>query len=259
MKKSWKKWQNLELYEFVGEIDTCIATASFRRSLPVYCVPEFSEDKLSVTELYHPFLEEPVPNSLDFQKNIIVTGSNASGKSTFLKAVVLNVILGQSLYTCTASRMVIPDARVLTSMAVRDDILSGESYYMKEIRYLQRMVDLAGQGRMVVCGIDEVLRGTNTRERVAASIALLNYLCHEKCIVMVASHDLELAEALKDKYENYYFCEKVENGDVIFDYKLKKGIGNSFNAIRLLKAVGFPEEIVEEAGGLTHLYSDKMI
>lgn len=143
--------------------------------------------------------------------------------------------------------MVIPNARVMTSIAIRDDILSGESYYMKEIKYLKRMI-AGGRGkRMVICGIDEILRGTNAMERVAASIAILNYLAEQNCLIMVASHDHELARTLADKYVNYYFCETVRDGDVVFDYKLRAGISNTYNAILLLQTVGFPREIVEEA------------
>lgn len=242
-----KQKEFMELYQFVGEIDMCIAIASFRKSLIEYCIPEFAKKELMVEEIYHPLIDTPIKNSLNMRKNILLTGSNASGKSTFVKSITINIILGQSIHTCAAKRMVIPDAGVITSMAVRDDILSGESYYMKEIKYLKRMIEKSNGERMVICGIDEILRGTNTMERVAASIAILDYLCRKNCLIMVASHDLELAKILADKYENYYFCETLKEGDILFDYKLRKGISNSHNAIQLLQAVGFPDEIVTNA------------
>ena len=237
----------MEVYQYVGEIDLSIAVGSFRKSLAYWSKPEFSGRQLSVTGIYHPLMEGAVENSFVMEKNIILTGSNASGKSTFVKAVAVNMILGQSIYTCTARKMKIPNAVVLTSMAVRDNLLSGESYYIKEIKYLQRMIEKSSGERMVFCGIDEILRGTNTTERIAASIAILQYLCSKNCMVMVATHDLELATALEGLCENYYFCESVQDGDVVFDYKLKKGISNTRNAIRLLEAIGFPAEIISES------------
>lgn len=245
-----KQKEFMELYNFVGEIDMCISIASFRKSLPEYCIPEFDKSELIMEEIYHPLINQPVKNSLHMKENMLLTGSNASGKSTFVKSIAINVILGQSIHTCSAKRMVIPDMGVITSMAVRDDITSGESYYMKEIKYLERMIKISNSERMMICGIDEILRGTNTMERVAASIAILSYLYEKNCLIMVASHDIELAKTLADKYKNYYFCETIENGDVIFDYKLHKGISNSHNAIQLLQTVGFPAEIVNHAKSL---------
>lgn len=246
--------QHLEEYEvlfrFVGEVDLCIALASFRASLPLWCRPRLvQEGTLSMEEMYHPLLTEPVANSFSMDKNWILTGSNATGKSTFLKGVAVNVLLGQSMGICGARSAVIPDLAVMTSMAVRDDILSGESYYMKEIRYLERMVRLVSLpgGRRVFCGIDEILKGTNTAERVAASIAILHFLKGQNCLAMVATHDIELARRMEGPYENRSFGEQLGERDVVFDYKLREGINCSRNAIRLLAIIGFPEEILKEA------------
>ena len=244
---SGRQREFMQVYRYVGELDLSIAVGSFRRSLPFWCEPEFSEKQFSMEGICHPLIEDAVENSFTMEKNMILTGSNASGKSTFVKAAAINIILGQCIHTCTARSMVLPNAGVLTSMAVRDDILSGESYYIKEIKYLQRMIEKSSGERMVFCGIDEILRGTNTMERVAASIAILSYLCEKNCMVMVATHDVDLATALDGPCDNYYFCESVQDGDVVFDYKLRKGISNTQNAIRLLEAVGFPAEIIAES------------
>ncbi|MGN0204525.1 MAG: hypothetical protein ACI4BB_08275 [Coprococcus sp.] len=237
----------MRLYRFVGEVDMGLAVASWRRSLENYCVPEFDHDHFIIEEIRHPLMNQAVGNSLEMHKNILITGSNASGKSTFIKAVASNLILGQTIHTCTAKKMVMPWMSVLTSMAVRDDILTGESYYVKEIRYLGRMVERSGCRKPVFFGIDEILRGTNTMERLAASIAILRYFKERGSIVMVASHDLELARELDGDYDNYYFCDTVEGSDVVFDYRLRKGICNSQNAIRLLTSMGFPAEITDDA------------
>lgn len=239
----------MSLYRFVGEVDMGLAVASWRRSLGNYCMPEFDRDHFIMEEICHPLMNQAVGNSLEMGKNILITGSNASGKSTFIKAVASNLILGQTIHTCTAKKMVMPRMSVLTSMAVRDDILTGESYYVKEIRYLGRMVERSGCSKSVFFGIDEILRGTNTMERLAASIAILRYFKEKGSLVMVASHDLELARELDGDYENYYFCDTVKDKDVVFDYRLRKGICSSHNAIRLLVSMGFPETITNEAKG----------
>lgn len=235
------------LLSYVGETDTCIAVASFRRSLGVYCVPDRIEGSLELTDLRHPLIQDAVPNSFTFHKNTIITGSNAAGKSTFIKSVAVNLILGQTLHTCTATHAILPGCAVLTSMAVRDDVLSGESYYMREIKYLKRMVERSTHGRLLFCGIDEILKGTNRKERVAASHAILQYLKDKNCMLMVATHDLELAARLDGIYENYYFCETIEDKDVSFDYILRKGICQTSNAILLLQSLGFPEDITRMA------------
>lgn len=235
------------LFQFVGEMDLCIAIASFRESLPYYCCPNFHETNFCTTALYHPLIENAVANDFQLKKGCIITGSNASGKSTFIKAIATNFILGQNVNTCTAKTISIPNVKVLTSMSLRDDVTSGESYYMREIKYLFRMIKESKKGRTIFCGIDEILRGTNTAERIAASIAILHYLYQTNCILIVATHDLELAKTLDKIYENYYFCESIQNGDVVFDYQIRSGICSSYNAIRLLESIGFPEEIIKEA------------
>lgn len=99
---------------------------------------------------------------------------------------------------------------MITSMAVRDDILSGDSYFIKEIKYLKRILDALSEDKLVICVIDEILRGTNTQERIAASKAIMEYLAHHNCIAIVASHDKELTELEKIGYDNYHFPKSLE-------------------------------------------------
>lgn len=245
-----KQKEFMEIYEYVGELDMAIALGSFRKSLPHYCLPEFTDEKcITMDEIYHPLLDVPICNNAVLDKNCIITGSNASGKSTFIKAIAVNAILAQSIHTCMAKSMQLPRARIITSMAIRDDLMSGESYYMKEIKYLNRIVQSLSEDKMVICVIDEILRGTNTQERIAASAAVLKYLLGKNCLAIVASHDIELIDLLGKAYEYYYFCEQIgaDTDDIVFDYKMHHGVGNTKNAIRLLEYVGFPQEIIAEA------------
>lgn len=238
----------MELFKKIGEIDMAIAIASFRESLPLFCTPTFREEhELQLEELYHPLIDEPVCNTVDIDKSCIITGSNASGKSTFIKAVAINIILAQNIHTCMAKKMNLPYARIITSMAVRDDLMSGESYYIKEIKYLKRIIQNLSEERLVICAIDEILRGTNTEERIAASASILGYLGKKNSIAIVASHDIELTQILKNTYDNYHFREKIQEKDIVFDYKIYDGATTSKNAIKLLEYVGFPDEIIAEA------------
>jgi len=237
------------LFDLLGELDMAITIASFRNSLSFYCLPEFCEEcGICYKDIYNPLVDNPVCNDFNLNNNCIVTGSNASGKSTFIKAIAINEILAMSIHTCTAKAAKISRAEVYTSMAVRDDLLAGESYFVKEIKSLQRIIKAIEQGRFVIAVIDEFLRGTNTRERISASAAILRYLENKKCIVIVASHDIELINLMKsNRYDNYYFCESTERKEVIFDYKIHKGICGQRNAIKLLEFFGFPKNIVEDA------------
>jgi len=236
------------VYRFAGEVDMAITVGSFRRSTEGYCLPEFAEKKqLIMEEIYHPLVHQPIKNSLSMERNLILTGSNASGKSTFIKAIAINTIMAYSIHTCLADRMRLPDARVITSMSMRDDVVGGESYFITEIKYLKRIVEKSGKGRIVICMIDEILRGTNTRERIAASEAVIKFLNRKNCLVIVATHDLELTKKFAGECDMYHFAEKLDEKDVCFDYKMKDGVSNSSNAIDLLEFVGFPEEVVAKA------------
>ena len=243
-----KKEEYMQVYRYLGSIDCSIAVGSFRKSLPHCCVPELSEEKrFEFKQVFHPMLDDPVANDFRSERHAIITGSNASGKSTFIKAAAINLILGQSILTCTAEHATVPYCGVITSMAVRDDLLTGESYYIREIKYLKRMVELADSGRLIFLAIDEILKGTNTVERIAASKAVLRYFDSRNCLLMVATHDIELAQSFDGVYSNYHFCESLEDGDVVFDYTIHDGISRSSNAIRLLSVIGFPDEIIDDA------------
>ena len=239
----------LAVYECIGELDASVCTASFRKSLPWYCQPEYvTEKKIRMEKIYHPLIKEPVPNSLDLEKSCLITGSNASGKSTFIKAMAVNAILAQSLNTCAAACFILPQSEVITSMAVKDDLVAGESYFIREIRYLKRILDSLNEGKMTLCAIDEILRGTNTWERIRASRAILDYLADKNCIALVATHDKELTELMGDAYANYHFSEEIGTEDITFSYKLLPGPATSHNAVKLLEFAGFPKEIITAAG-----------
>ena len=237
-----------EMYEILGKIEALMAVASFRKALNYYCVPEFTDAlKIDTLEIFHPMISEPVVNDLNESRSVLITGSNASGKSTFLKTIAINAILAQTVNTCTAKKFVTGFFKVYTSMSLRDDLFKNESYFMVEIKSLKRIIDAINEEIPVLCFVDEVLRGTNTIERISASSYILKYICKQNAICFAATHDIELTNILEDIYSNYHFTEKVVEDDVIFNYKLNKGKATSRNAIKLLNIIGFDKEIVNNA------------
>lgn len=246
-----------EIYRLVGEAELAVCAASLCEWSAVWCEPEFSRGKLEieVEDLVHPLLEQPVPNSAHITGGLLLTGSNASGKSTFLRALGVNLILGQTLGVCTARRMRMTPAPVLSSMAVSDNLSGGESYFVAEIRSMRRLVRWAEQGKAAYCFVDEILKGTNTAERVAAACAVLRYLRGTSCMCMAATHDLELASLLDGEYENHHFCEQVTKGKILFDYRLKDGPCTTRNAILLLEREGFPACILDQAAAMAAEFS----
>jgi len=234
----------------IGLIDSMIAVASFRDMISDYCEPELLKSKqpqIAVTDLYHPLLETPVPNSIVENRSVLLTGSNASGKSTFIKTLAINAILAQTIFTSTSKRYVASYFMIYSSMALRDNIFSSESYYIVEIKSLKRILDCVNSEIPALCFIDEVLRGTNTLERIAASSRILSSLARKNTLVFAATHDIELTHILEQDYSNYHFQERIDDNKILFDYKLYQGKAISKNAIKLLGMLGYPKEIISSA------------
>ena len=235
------------VYRFLGEIDTAINTLSFIKSIEHSCRPEFCDENIvDFDEIFHPLIEKPITNSEVFDRNVVITGANATGKSTFIKAVAVNNILAMSLNVCCAKRYKLKRSLTITSMAQRDDIIKGESYYIAELKSLKRIIDRVDKV-YCCCFIDEILKGTNTTERIAASVSALGYLSQKSCFCMTATHDTQIAQSLEGEYKNYHFEESISDNDIVFDYKLKEGIARSKNAIKLLRFFDYPKEIIDRA------------
>ena len=246
------------LYTQMGYLEYLICVGEYRKSLPVWCVPEFAAGSgISCEGLYHPLIEDAVSCGFEEKRGVLVTGSNASGKSTFLKSVAINVILSQALHTTLAKRMTLEYFRIYSSMALRDDLDSGESYYMVEIRALKRIIDAIDGGALesgdakrqnrILCFVDEVLRGTNTVERIAASTQIMKYFCDRGVFCFAATHDIELTHLLQEEYHNFHFEEDVTDGDIHFNYELKEGRATTRNAIKLLEIMGYEKRIIDDA------------
>lgn len=241
-----------DIFQLMGELDSLISIASYRDSLEYFTVPELSKSSganhhLEFDRLVHPLVEKPVANSFKTVKTVLVTGSNASGKSTFLKAVAVNAILAQTIYTCLAGEYRSNYFKIYSSMALNDNLETKESYYIVEIKSLKRIIEGLNSDIPCLCVIDEVLRGTNTIERIAASSEIMGYISESNVICLCATHDIELAQILSGKVDNYHFQEFFSEDRITFDYKIYPGKASTRNAIKLLKILGYPEEIVENA------------
>lgn len=238
------------MFETIGLLDSMIAAASFRVLMGQYTLPELvagNRGVLSAQALYHPMLKDPVKNSITEERCVLITGSNASGKSTFIKTVALNAILAQTIYTVMADHYRASFFYVASSMALTDNLFNNESYYIVEIKSLKRILDRLNDDYPVLCFVDEVLRGTNTLERIAASSQILFSFANANAICFAATHDIELTHILEDFYSNYHFQEQIVEKEIQFDYKLYPGRAVSKNAIKLLGIIGYSEEIIQRA------------
>lgn len=247
-----------EVWQVIGKLDAAIAIAFYRNSLTSYCTPNFTDlERISFTNMAHPLLDEPVTNSSRLGKCTLITGSNASGKSTYSKAVAVNAILAQTIHTVLADEWSMKPSFVATSMAVQDSVLKGDSYFIAEIKSLKRIIKLLEEGKPCISVIDELLKGTNTVERIAASAAIMEWLSKSKGINITASHDIELTEMMKHSYENYHFTETFIDGDIHFDYKIRSGPSTSRNAIKLLEVLSYPEGITEQANRMAENFMNE--
>lgn len=253
IQRSYFKYQEevMACYDYISILDNHYSIAMYQHTLTHYCYPKINNNinGLQMKSIIHPLLDEEnaIANTIDISNHILLTGSNASGKSTFMKAVALNLILAQSIQTATAHSFIYQPGYVMTSMANADDVLSGDSYFMSELKSIRRLFNTY-QCNKIYCFIDEIFKGTNTTERIAASESVLSYLDNQKAYqVIAATHDVELSILLENTYNNYHFNESIQENSIFFDYKIKPGKANTRNAIELLRITQFPIDIYQRA------------
>ena len=242
-----------EAFDVLGQLECGLAIASSRQCLGQWCEPQLirvtAGDILSLhgEELYHPLVDHAVPNSICAKRSQLITGSNASGKSTFLKTVGLSAVLAQTIYTVPGQSYNAPFYQIYSSMALKDNLIGGESYYMVEIRSLKRILDRGHDDLPVLCFVDEVLRGTNTVERIAASTQILKSMTSMNILCFAATHDGELTYLLEDYFDNGHFSETITEGDILFNYRWQPGRALGRNALQLLGLMGYDELVLQQA------------
>ncbi len=240
----------------VHDLQMLCSLACFAWEQPHRCYPQpaaLSQRLLAITEGAHPLLPaaQAVCNSLtlDGQRRVLViTGSNMSGKSTFLRMIASNVVLAQAGTIATAAQMRWSPLRLITDLQSRDDLAGAESYFLAEVRQLRRMFSNPADGVGVLGIMDEPLRGTNSHEQIAATLAVVEHLAGTGQLFMIATHDQQVTDLADGQTVlNAHFREDLGRDGLVFDYCLRHGPAQTRNALRVLEREGYPPELLASA------------
>ncbi len=250
-------------FDALGELESVISIAALRDEYPSWAAPQWNLDAqnplLEATQIGHPLLSDQSRICNDVKVGppgtlLLVTGSNMSGKSTMLRSIGLNVSLAAVGGPVCAKTFTIPSLELATSIRVSDDVSEGVSFYMAELQRLKSVVDHARQmartsDRVCLFLLDEILQGTNSRERQIAVVQVLRHLIESRSIGAISTHDLELADdpELQSLAEAVHFRETIRpdasgNEQMTFDYRMRKGVSPTTNALRLLEMVGLGDQ-----------------
>lgn len=233
----------LKMYEAIGLVDMAITIADLRKKRKT-CIPDHGQEiKMECQNCYHPLIKNAVANSFTTNCSCIITGSNASGKSTFLKTLGVNLVMAKAYHTCFSESFYYVDLPICTAIHIKDDLIANESYYVKEIKTLKAILEKVWQQPCFVF-IDEILRGTNEKERIEISRVIVNELFNTNSLVFVTTHDLALVDYFLDRPQ-YCFMDEVKDNQLYCDYKIKKGVSKIGNAIKLLHVYNFDERILK--------------
>jgi hypothetical protein len=246
-------------FEALGKFEALASLAAVAHDHPQWAMPEVahSADRFQARKLGHPLLPclARVDNDVEVGPAgscLLVTGSNMSGKSTLLRAIGVNAILAQAGAPVCAERMSMPPLVPATSMRIHDSLENGVSYYMAQLMRLKEIVDLARDpakrnNRTLLYLLDEILLGTNSKERHIAVVRVLHYLVQREAIGAVSTHDLDLAasQPLSGVCRCVHFQETLHDRQaehpMTFDYILRPGVATTTNALKLLEIVGLGE------------------
>ena len=239
-------WYNLEALS---------SLANFAFLNPEYTFPEIIETKeskiiFSGTKLGHPLIkkENKICNDFSFNPNgeiAIITGSNMSGKSTFIRTLGVNLSLAYAGSVVNAEELKISLLRLFTCIKVSDSVVDGISYFYAEVKRLKGLLDQIERSVYpVLFLIDEIFRGTNNVERLKGSTSYIKKLAETDSLGAIATHDLELVKLSEEihKVRNYHFKEDIKNGRMLFDFRLNKGPCPTTNALKIMKLEGLPVE-----------------
>ena len=182
-----------------------------------------------------------------------------SGKTSFIRTIAANLLLGKVLNTCFAKEFRIDlSRRIYSVIHTEDDLIRGKSFFLKEVENVKKAIDMSNDGKYLLV-FDELFKGTNTIERIAINYALLSDFAKSDHIILASTHDNEITTLLQDKYDLYYFSETVADTQLEFDYKLKKGVDREGNAIKILKLYKYPDSVVSMAERLRLNYKNKAL
>jgi hypothetical protein len=232
----------------MAEFEALASLANMAFNNPAWAYPEVTDDYFvfRAEEMGHPLIPSGrrISNSFATEgagKAVIVTGSNMSGKSTFLRTCGVNAVLAFAGAPVCASAFTVSLVRLHSSMRISDSLEENISSFYAELRRLRTIISGAESDPKAFLLLDEILRGTNSDDRYTGSVALIKQLTGYGAVAMVATHDLRLAgleKELPQSIENYHFDVKVHDEELFFDYLLTPGICSSFNASLLMKKMG---------------------
>ena len=248
--EKWKEENAANLMQWLdaisaAELYSSIGTFSFNH--PSFCWPEIQPSfSLTAKDLGHPLLDPSACVTNDLladreQSVLIITGANMAGKSTFLRAVGVNVVLALAGAPVCATEFKCPVIHLRTGMRTADSLKDNQSYFYAELNRLKSIMDELRGGKPVLILLDEILKGTNSTDKQAGSIALVKQLLPHHCLALIATHDIVLGELegiYPTRIRNFCFEANIENDQLSFDYKLKKGIAVKMNATFLMKKMG---------------------
>lgn len=252
-----EKW-----FETIGQYEALSSLAGLFADDPDACLPQvIAHDEpgatLRATRLGHPLLpsHSRVKNDVDAfgpGSALLVTGSNMSGKSTFLRALGVNAVLAFMGGPVIAAQLTIPTCTLGTSIRISDSLRSGVSHFYAEVKRLAQIVEHCHQDeRPVLFLLDEILHGTNSRERQIGARWVLAELLQHRAFGVITTHDMELCrlpEALMTSVRQHHFREIERSGEMSFDYLLRSGPVTSGNALRLMQRVGLGVPLEESSG-----------
>ncbi|MBR0599628.1 MutS family DNA mismatch repair protein [Sinanaerobacter chloroacetimidivorans] len=228
----------------LGELESLSCFATMTKVCSHTCFPHISDTRgLEATELGHPLIPDSVrvTNQIRLNNNIvIISGSNMSGKTTYLRTAGINIVLARAGGPVCAMEMTCSDLHIITSMRIADDLNEGVSTFYAELKRIKGILDNSRNDRNTLFLIDEIFRGTNSVDRLTGARTVITKLNELGAMGMVTTHDLELCELQQaiPRIQNYSFSEYYENGRIYFDYKIQHGKSKTTNARFLMELVG---------------------
>lgn len=247
--EKWKKNYKdsiKDLFSIIGEVEalTSLTAIAYNRDI---CFPTFDEESSVIFEadnISHPLipLDAVVSNSIKIHKATgIITGSNMSGKTTFMRTIGVNCILAYAGAPVCANKMIVSNMKIFTSMRVQDDVSKGISTFYAEVLRIKQIIEYSYKNEPMLVLIDEIFKGTNSADRIVGATEIIKALNKEHIICLVSTHDFELC-SLVEKAEilgsNYHFEEFYRNNELHFDYKIKPGRCRTTNAKHILRMAG---------------------
>ncbi|MFX1702591.1 hypothetical protein PV783_01490 [Chitinophaga sp. CC14] len=244
----WKKQHKQHITQWFDvitqlEVWNSLATYAFNHPEFSWPAPQAEGRILEATALGHPLIPagECVKNDGAAGSKdhfLIITGSNMSGKSTFLRSVGSNLLMAMCGAPVCADRFVFSPMRIMTSMRIKDSIASHTSYFQAELLRLQHIIRHLKTGARVFILLDEILKGTNSEDKLSGSRSLIEHFLQYNCLGMIATHDLELGQleaAYPGQIRNYCFESTIQDNHLFFDYRIRVGIARNKNATFLMK------------------------